>query len=243
MTLLAGGLCLAGSAMAGESPAAGKKPLPPPPAPDSLLGFTLSAGYDTHYLFHGFNVGENLLWEKLEFSLPVTDKLTLTAGQWYGHLFDYTYNELDLYGGLTYNAGPVNLSAGFTWYHYFDGSTLENQYEPYVTVSTNGLPVDFYASYFYDFEVDGTYLEAGLSKTIALNDSISLVPAVILGYNLDYNTPEEGLNHVQVRLGAPIALTKTATLTPYIAGNFALDATDGYQDDELVGGISLAVKF
>lgn len=241
---LAGSLALASTSLAGTAPA-GKATVPPIPTADELLGFTLSAGYDTAYLFHGTDVGAHLLWEKIEYSRPLNDKLTLTLGQWYGHLFDYEYNELDLYGALTYNAGPVNLAVGFTWYHYFEGSTLDNQYEPSFTISSNGLPVDLYATYFYDFEVDGTYLEAGIAKTIPICPKSNLVLSANVGYNLGYNTNEDGFNHVGVKAAWPISLTKTATLTPYIAGNFALDATEGYfaEDNLLLGGVSVAVKF
>lgn len=241
---LVGSLAMAGSSLAGTA-APGKNVVPPMPAAEELLGFTLSAGYDSTYLFHGTNVGEHLIWQKLEYSTALTDTVSLNLGQWYGHLFDYEYNELDLFGGLTYNAGPVNLALGFTWYHYFEGSSLENQYEPSFTISSNGLPVDLYATYFYDFEVDGSYIEAGLSKSIALCSSTSLVASANVGYNIGYNTDEDGFNHVGVRLGLPIALSKTATLTPYVAGNFALDATEGYfaEDNTFLGGVSIAVKF
>lgn len=241
---LVGSLAMAGSSFAGTA-APGKQVVPPMPAAEELLGFTLSAGYDSAYLFHGTDVGENLLWQKLEFSKALNDKVTLSLGQWYGHLFEYEYNELDLFGGLTYNAGPINIGVGFTWYHYFQGSALENQYEPSVTISSNGLPVNIYATYFYDFEVDGSYIEAGISKSIPLCASASLDLSANVGYNIGYNTDEDGFNHVGVRVGLPIALSKTATLTPYIAGNFALDATEGYfaEDNLVLGGVSIAVKF
>jgi hypothetical protein len=245
MTALLGSLMLTGTTFAGTAAATGKTVVPPMPSADELLGFTLTAGWDSTYLFHGVDVGDNWLWSKLDYNLALNDKLSFNLGAFYGHLFDYTYNELDVYGGLTYNAGPVNIGAGFTWYHYFDGSTLENQYEPYLSVSSNGLPVDVYFTGYYDFEVDGTYLETGLSKTIKLCESASLVPSVNVGYNLGYNTDEDGWNHVGVRLALPITLSKTATLTPYIAGNFALDATEGFfaEDNVFLGGISLSVKF
>lgn len=215
-----------------------------PPA-EELLGFTLSAGWDSSYLFHGTDVGDNLIWQKLDYTKQITDKLSFNIGEWYGHLFDYEYNEIDIYTGLRYNAGPVNLTVGFTWYKYLDGSTLDGQYEPSFSISTNNLPVDLYATYYYDFEVDGTYLETGISKTFKINDKVSAVASANVGYNIGYNTDEDGWNHVGVRLAFPISLTKTATLTPYIAGNFALDATKGYfaQDDLFLGGVALDVKF
>jgi hypothetical protein len=139
----------------------------------------------------------------------------------------------------------VNVLVGFTWYHYFDGASLDNQYEPFITLSTNGLPVDAYVSYYYETEVAGSYFEAGVSKTIALSDKVSLVPAVNVGYNDGLTTSQSGWSHVGVRLGLPIALSKNVTLLPYVAGNFALDATkDQFPENSLfLGGASINVNF
>jgi hypothetical protein len=49
---------------------------------------------------------------------------------------------------------------------------------------------------------------------------------------------------VVVKLGLPYALTKTATLTPYVAGSLAIDALDALGEDSyLIGGVSLTVTF
>ena len=74
---------LAGSALAGTSTAgAGKAACcPPMPTADELLGFTLSTGYDSAYLFHGTDVGDNLIWQKLEFSKQINDKRNTTEDQ------------------------------------------------------------------------------------------------------------------------------------------------------------------
>jgi hypothetical protein len=46
-------------------------------------------------------------------------------------------------------------------------------------------------------------------------------------------------------LSAPIKLTKTATLTPYIAYNISLDTrhSNNTQDSEIFGGVKLGVTF
>jgi hypothetical protein len=47
-----------------------------------------------------------------------------------------------------------------------------------------------------------------------------------------------------VGLSLPIKLTSTATLTPYIAGNFPLgDLDDLGEDSRVYGGIALSVAF
>jgi hypothetical protein len=181
----------------------------------------------------------------VEYGTQLSDKVKLSLAGWYGTLGEYTYNEFDAVAALSYNAGPVNLIAGFTWYHYADGAALDNQYEPSIGISSNGLPVDLFATAYYESEVDGYYYEVGAGKTVALTDCIGLRGAVVLGYNDGLTVPGSGLNHVNVMLSAPIALSKSVLLTPYVAGNFAQDATKGlYKDDNIFyGGVSVAISF
>ena len=78
---------------------------------------------------------------------------------------------------------------------------------------------------------------------------MSLVPAVKAGYGFtNYYTfggHQSGLTHVIPSLSAPIKLTKTATLTPYVAYNISLDTRhlNNTQDSEFFGGVKLGVTF
>jgi hypothetical protein len=248
-TLAVGAFCSTAFAGTASIASSGKgkavAPAPAPAAPAAALGLTLTGGYDTTYFWHGTRVGDQLWTQKLEYSTALSDKVSLTVGEWYGHLNEYKYNELDLYAALGYNAGPVTVSLGFTYYKYIDGASLDAQYEPSLRISSNSLPVDLYAAYYYETEVAGSYIEVGASKAFKISECLSLVAGANVGYNDGLTTPESGWNHVNVSLALPISLSSSVTFTPYIAGNFAQDATKGlYQDDNiLVGGAALAIKF
>ena len=95
----------------------------------------------------------------------------------------------------------------------------------------------------YDFDIDGWYLDLTVGRSVALTDMISLNLAAGISYSIDYNSDGSDFNNVLLVVSLPIALTDRATLTPYVAGTLALDAIDGFQDDEIFGGVSLSVDF
>ncbi len=239
-----GSMAIAGTASVAGS-GKGKQVQPQPEPAPAELGLVLSAGYDTTYFWHGTRVGDELAVQKLEYNTALNDKASLTLGQWYGRLSEYKYNELDLYGSLNYNLGAATVSVGFTYYRYFDGAALDAQYEPFVKIATSALPVDLYAAYYYETEVAGSYVEIGAAKKFEISQSVDAIVSVVGAYNDGLTTPESGFNHVYVGLALPIELTNTITLTPYIGGNFAQEATEGlYKDDNiLVGGASVSVRF
>jgi hypothetical protein len=78
---------------------------------------------------------------------------------------------------------------------------------------------------------------------------LSIVPAVKLGYGFtNYYTfggHQSGLTHVIPTVSAPIKLTKSATLTPYVAYNMSLTTRhfNNTQDSEVFGGVKLGVTF
>jgi hypothetical protein len=132
-----------------------------------------------------------------------------------------------------------------------------------LTVATTLGPVNFNAGYFYDFTIGGSYAQVGADLPIEITPWLSLVPAIQLGYGFDYYTLPQiggrssGLTHVIPSLSAPIKLTKSATLTPYIAYNISLDSRHNAagaassaglvnanaQDNEFFGGVRLSVSF
>lgn len=238
-----------GSANAGAPAKNPKAPDPVAPVDDSL-GFSLSVGYDSTYIFRGVDFGDHLVWGSLTIPIKLTDKLTFTFAPWYGNIADGGYDELDLAAGFTYDLGFATIGAGYTWY-YFPFSEFDTN-EPNITINSclgaiGACKINWFAGAFCDFEAnngnEGWYFETGLNTTIPVTDMVSLVPEVRVTYATDYYG-QDGFNNVLVKLGAPIALTKTATLTPYVAGSIALEALDAInQDSEFIGGVSLTVTF
>jgi hypothetical protein len=175
------------------------------------------------------------------------------------------YSELDLSASLTYDAGFAKLGLVYTHYEFFDtfsGTTnptgafgagelgVGGVEEVGATIATSVGPVNLYGGFYYDFTIGASYAEIGADAPIAINSWLSLVPAVKAGYGFTnyYTIPggrQSGLTHVIPSLSAPIKLTKTATLTPYVAYNISLDTRhlNNTQDSEFFGGVKLGVTF
>jgi hypothetical protein len=192
------------------------------------------------------------------------------------------YAELDLSTSLTYDAGFAKFGLVYTHYEFFNGFggtaynaagaftqsgelNISSTDEVGITVAVPLGPVNFYAGYFYDIRIGGSYAEAGLDYPIEVTPWLSLVPAVKAGYGWGYYTgndntgvpglplsatgvpgnPESGFTHLAVSLSAPVKLTSTATLTPYVAYNISGRARRmlNTQDNEFFGGVKLGVAF
>ena len=106
-------------------------------------------------------------------------------------------------------------------------------------------PINVGLGYYYDWEeYEGHYLEATVSSSFKVTPWLAIEPAAGIAYGFDYNFGGNGWDHVVMSLGFPIALTETATLTPYIAGNLPIDKLEDTGEDALLyGGVSLSVEF
>ncbi|HCN29733.1 MAG TPA: hypothetical protein DIT64_13510 [Verrucomicrobiales bacterium] len=179
---------------------------------------------------------------------------------------DFDYSELDLMASLSYDAGFATFGLVYTHYEFWDGysgtnfglpngageGNVSGADEVGITFATSVGPVNLAGGYFYDFRIGGSYFELGGDLPIEITSWLSLVPAVKVGYGIDYYTsgvnpaaPPSGFTHVLPTLSAPIKLTKSATLTPYIAYNISLGARHALntQDSEIFGGVKLGVTF
>lgn len=129
---------------------------------------------------------------------------------------------------------------------------------------TLAIPVgaaNIYAGYYYDMRINGSYFQLAADYTIGLTDWLSLVPSIQTGYGIDYytgtrgavfagvspgTTQSSGFTHTLFSLAAPIKLTKSATLTPYAAWNFAWQTRNymnATHDNEIFGGVKLSLAF
>lgn len=256
-----GTLALALPAQAGTS-APAKNPKNPviAPAPEEDLGLTLSVGYDSSYLFRGVDFGNNWISTALSLDVPLVDKVHATLDASYGSLAGdddnfiggQSYQRLELGAGIAYDAGAAEIGLGYRWYHQLGdlSRAFEDGHEVGLTVSSSVGPVNVGIGGYYDFAIDGWYLEAAVNTEIKVCEAFSIVPGANLGYAIDYswhdrNFSSDSFTHVGVSVAFPVKLTSRATLTPYIAANFPLSALDNtnVDDNKLYGGVSLSVKF
>ena len=203
---------------------------------------SLAFSYDTTFFCRGMDMGDDVWSAWLNADVRVMENLTWTVTSRYLDVDETNFRELHMYTGLFYRAGIVSFGPSFRWYHNFEGGMMENAYDLGFQTLVNAGPIDITAGYFYETESEGHFFEVGLSSRIPITDRFSLVPAVEIGYTDGWMMPIKGWNHVGLRLAAPIRVIGELTVTPWIGGNLPLEALDGGQDDELVGGVSLSIR-
>jgi hypothetical protein len=235
------------------------------PAPVAL---DLTVGYDSEYYYRGLWFSNENTWFNLGASKKLDDKTTVSALAYYTADSGSAYQELDLGASVAYDAGFATLTAGYTYFFFFDGYSATGlgqsyAHEVYVSAAKTLGPVNVTATAAYDFYVDAAYAEIAVDKTFALNDSTSLVLKAAAGYSLGgyytvingagFNEGNESVwTHVVLNASLPIALNKTFTLTPYVAYNISgagrtetntALASVGADDDQVFFGASVKAVF
>lgn len=251
-------LAVAGALHAGAP--VDKTPTPVAPPVDDSLGFSLTAGWDSSYIFRGVRLGDDLISVGLTAPIKLSDKATLTFSPWYGDIANNhsagitNYDELDLVASLTYDFGFATLGAGYTFYKFpFSGFHTS---EPNFTITKTIGNLSLYGGAYWDVNANGGnpildikgspgwYYETGAAYTIKVTPWLSIVPEAKISFGENYYGVK-GFNNVITKISAPITLSKNATLVPYIAGSFAIDSLhdDLGVGNYFFGGIALTVTF
>lgn len=242
-------------------------------APASPIAYDLTAGYDSEYIYRGLWFSNQNAWYNIGASKKLSDTTTLNTLAYYTSSNDRRslYQELDLGASIVHDAGFATLTAGYTYFFFFNGYLGGGlgqtfAHEVYVSAAKAVGPVNVTTTVAYDFYVEASYAELAIDKSVAINDSTSLVLAAKAGYSLGgYYTlfdGASGLNvgsesvwtHVLLQASLPIALSKTATLTPYVAynisgagrseSNAAAEAANlGGEEDQFFFGASIKAVF
>jgi len=219
----------------------------------------LSVGYDSIYHFRGAKLGDDLVWIGVDVSTETECGWTIGGGLWYGSTEPeisgggavWVDDEIDFYGYAAKDIAIGSLEGSFeigiTHYNVTAfsatqarGLAIENTNEVYVKFGTTLGPVDLSASYIYDFDVfDAGYAEFTAGHETELSEKVSLAFEVVLGYDTGLYDVDD-FTHGSASLALPIALSDTATLTPYIAYSDQFELGD---EDYFFGGASLAVTF
>lgn len=227
-----------------------KAPVPPaPPAveEEGMFSAEVSVGYDTFYIFRGEELWENVVWGQVEIGIALNEQWSLTLTPWYLSAVDDDYTELDLLPSITFDAGFAQFTAGYAGYIYprgsfGDGEGIDDEHEASLAISKTVGLFEFGTLAAYNFDREGTYLEASVGASFECTKAVAIEPSVAVGYSANYYETD-GFTHVLATLAFPVKLTETATLTPYVAGNIPLEIFEDDQDPQVFGGVSLAVSF
>lgn len=182
----------------------------PAPAPDvtkqEKSPVSLAATLDVYsaYVWRGQVLNDRPVWQPgATVSYNTGDYGTFAANAWanfdmthrVGHTAAAGLNELDYTLSYTKDVGPVSLSVGHIWYtfpklngHITDGNgNRQDNYghstrEIYVTAAYNNDLVTPFVKVYHDYEfAEGFYGNAGLTKTVSVNDRISVGSEISLG--------------------------------------------------------------
>ncbi|MEY4086343.1 MAG: hypothetical protein RLZZ405_531 [Verrucomicrobiota bacterium] len=241
----------------------------------SPVSYDLTAGYDSEYYYRGLWFSNQNAWYNIGASKKLSDKTTASALAYYTSSNDVRsqYQELDLGASVSYDAGFATVTAGYTYFFFFNGylgnkntgaPSQSFSHELYLSAAKTVGPVNVTATYAYDLYIDAGYAELAADKSFTLNDTTSLVLKAAAGYSVGgYYTlfnPANGQNvgtestwtHVLLSASLPIALSKTATLTPYVSYNMSGAGREesntgsislGADNDQLFFGFSLKAVF
>lgn len=241
-------------AISAANAGSGKQVMPVDPEPVCEAPFTgaVSIGYNSDYVFRGFNLGSNVITADIDVDIPLSSGLNFAFGANYLNVTDDipSFDRLTLSGFGEFQVGAFDVAIGVNFYEYIEAQTfLEENLEAGIKIGTDiGDLFYLQASYFHDFEFEGNYYELGAYRTIALTDCLDLNLAAGIGYgdNYDFNESAAFGDHVFVRTGLTYHLTDSASLNAYIAGKFLYDDSEEVpftSEEEVYGGASLTVKF
>jgi len=229
---------LPGALLAGDSKVVIEDPVCAVPFTGSV-----SVGYESTYLFRGYDYGDDAPWAGIDLNYAITDTVSLNFGTWYINPTNdpVDFDELDVYAFLKFPVWIFDAAVGGTWFYYPEPSAEAGEFLASLTYS---FPfVDLTGTAVYDETTDGFYYELAGGKSIPLLDCLSLGLKGGISYGDNYYGVDS-FNHAFARTTLTYMLTETAALSAYIGGNFPLDDLEAQgQDDDLHGGASLTVSF
>lgn len=263
--MAAASLMTVGFAMAGTETA----PAPAPaPAPATGLEGEVHIGYNTGYIWRGFELGNDMVEAGVDVAYDLGNGFNWSAGAWYAS-FDSNStvsggdDELDLYTEVSKDFGFATLSLGYIYYmndtHSFAAlkPLNDDQQEVYFGLSRELFAgINGSLTYYWDVEGDnGGYMELGFEKSFELTSCLTLDTGVKTGYFWE----EGALGHVTAMVALNWNFAGNATISPYIAYSWELDDLEAVyspmgqpllgrvggitEENQLFGGVKLTVKF
>ena len=235
-------------------------------SPDTGFSFAATMDIYSAYVWRGLVVNDRPVWQPGgTISYDTGDYGTFAVNVWanfdmtdrMGHTTGAGLNEVDYTASYAIDVGPCSLSVGHVWYT-FPKVNGEDYYsstrEVYATAQYNNDIVNPFVKVYYDYEaLEGFYGNAGLNKTVELNDRVSVGTEVSLGagdgdYMSGYFATEDdaGVADFNAAVFASYALTDNVSVGARLAWLSVVDgeARDNVDDQELLwGGVNLAASF
>jgi len=230
---------------------AGAPPVTPMPIVKSTGGLEgeINVGYTNMYEFRFVDVGQDLVSAGADVAYDFGNGWAINAGAWYGSTSDTkpfgrgagSFNELDLYAGLSKSFGEVDFEVGYIFYHFLDKvavpggfSSLDTQ-EIYASASMQfggGFGANMTA--FYDIQrYNGLYVNTEATYSVELSHCLTLDLAAGVawadGHGLQasrgsalasgltyFGGTVDGYQGYYLSAAMPWAATENLTVTPFM---------------------------
>lgn len=256
--------------VAGTTAPAPKNPVAPAPAVNDDLGITAGLGYHTNYIWRGINMGQHWVDASVAGAIPLIEGTRLAWDVNYGSLASdqdhmlpvnpaglqtLSFQRLQLGAAIQHDIGAVTASLGYRYYRNMGGLAnpgggfgaagfgMQDGQEVSLGLATALGPINVATSANYDYVNDSWYFDFDANTSIAITDSITLVPFANIGYGKNMNWQGNAFNGnlfsnfsgrddvtgwtaLNTGLRLQIKLSSRATLTPYIAANVPLGTTN-----------------
>jgi hypothetical protein len=235
---------------------------------DSSVATDFAVSYNTHYVFRGVDLGDDLYTYGLDVAGTDFCGFDWSAGIWYANWDagrgDVTLNtvggpvtvvdapfadeELDIYGEISRDFGGFTASAGFIRYIFPDVDDSGNT-EIYAGVGTEFGGVDLGATVYWNVDADDDsvtdsgdlYYELSAAYGFDISEKLSAEAGVAVGF-FDFEA-EEGYAQVTGTLGLSYALSDNLSVSPYVAYADADNDYAGADEDTFFGGVSVGYSF
>jgi len=229
----------------------------------------VSVGYANMYEFRFVDLGSDLVTAAVDVAYDA-GPFAFSAGAWYASWdtpgfpggFGVNSDELDLYGGISYNfTDSFAVELGYIYYMFPDTSGAFDTQEVYLGASYDfSFGLSLASTLYYDFDLnDGWYWDTSIGYSFSFNECLSLDlgagVAFADGHNLQAKlspnpgATKDGFQGWYLTAALPWEFRDGVTLTPYIK------YTDGDSDlltnvtnistgeEHVIAGVSLAVGF
>ncbi|MGJ8632585.1 MAG: TorF family putative porin [Luteolibacter sp.] len=225
------------------------------------IEYEIHTAYTSQYIFRGIDLGTDLVEAGFDIAGELDNGLGFSAGAWYGSVndapftpgADVSYDELDVYGEVSYNVGPLTLATGYIFYH-FPNNIVDDAQEAYFSIAGEFAGLETSLTYFHAVETDNDgYTELFIGKGFELSPCLTLSTGATTGYLIE----EGDLVHVTAKVSLDWNFAGDAVVSPFVAHSWSLSeggtvaggaagdstALYGGAKNELFGGVSLAVSF
>lgn len=211
------------------------------------IDYEISTGYTSEYVWRGINLGQDLVEVGLDASTEING-FGLSAGAWYGSFASggANFDELDLYGEVSYDVGHFEVAVGYIYY-YFPEIGFNASEVPFSVRRDFGI-VAADLTYFWDVNEDNDgYTQLTLQNETELSSCLTLSTGLATGYLVERGS----LSNITLKTSLDYALTETATVSPFIGFSWALTENPSHggtmtyvsSKNQLFGGVALAVSF